>query len=404
MQACKLNKSKPAGENSTPDSRTSRGQIALMLAFVLLAAGVLLMPVKRPSPPAAAHARQKARPEMNTQIVRGAPAVQVSLPTQAIPAGQTPPAADCFSVWEGNTQVVPDTPYDGAGATVQGMTIGPFSTSPYRAQVSISSGSPIPNYTGATILANSGTQGYGLTVATVDIVSKIVLEPLPPSNAPAYASTAAGNVTLNNVPAFTLSGQPESFTFVGAGSGLVNGKYVIGPPPDNKANQSAEYTNGQSWVTAYSTKWYNTSQPNGNGTLLYGNQTGSIYNASSGYNSFPTDQWATGSLPDGSVASGTAPGPTVSNIVFSQANRIDVQRAPDAGNAPGTPSTVGSNVTPSADFADTSAAGLTTYWYRYVEINDAGSSPGPWSRVTTSAAPTAPATSGRILRPRGQMW
>lgn len=46
MEAYKFN-----NENSTPDSRTSRGQIALMLALVLPAACVIFMPVKLSAPP-----------------------------------------------------------------------------------------------------------------------------------------------------------------------------------------------------------------------------------------------------------------------------------------------------------------------------------------------------------------
>ena len=98
-----------------------------------------------------------------------------------------PTAAGCFSLWEGTTQVVPDTPYASLPVTVNGVTCSRCAHADPGVNITlaISANSSVPSYTGAFAVLDSDAGNQYAT--SFDITG---------ANAGAGGSTTPANLTF----------------------------------------------------------------------------------------------------------------------------------------------------------------------------------------------------------------
>ena len=132
----------------------------------------------------------------NPQLVKGGAAVAVPItPGGSLTGSQTAPPTGGFSIWEGNTQVVPNTSLMSLPVSVNGITLSALvgaSGGYTSATLQAASGSSVPGATGATVMVNGG--GY-LSVGPVDVSGGASA----PTTAPTLtAASGAGQNTLTN--------------------------------------------------------------------------------------------------------------------------------------------------------------------------------------------------------------
>ena len=123
---------------------------------------------------------------MASQIAKGAAATTINF-TQGTPAGTTATPQITFSLWRGNTQVVPNTLMAAAGSSYTGtstdgsgltVTVNGSGQPQYTVgTASLAANSSLANGTGLFLLINSPNNSP--SYATVDIVAAA---PAPPRN------------------------------------------------------------------------------------------------------------------------------------------------------------------------------------------------------------------------------
>jgi hypothetical protein len=198
--------------------------------------------------------------------------------------------------------------------------------------------------------------------------------PTAPITAPTFTGIGQTTVTLNNVPALSTA-QPVGFNVSGSGVSFENAYYT----------DSGLTFNGK---TVYSA----------NANHSYVQFDGSHWRLDSTYQATNTpfyQQSGPAATPETSVSSwivgnGTAPAPVVTfnNSPTDAATSLNIQRALNSTFTTGLATFAG--VTPSTNYVDGTVSSGTTYWYRYVEVNSTGRSPGPASSVTTTGASARP--------------
>lgn len=130
-------------------------------------------------------------------------------PGTPYPGAQTSPPVGYFSLWEGNTQVIPDTQWsNGAGpagtgqAVVNGFTVNGAGSSPVRLNFQETGSTTIPNFTSAVLIINSASNGapswgyVDIVDAAIQVPKNAAVENLTFSQTQFYGSPGAGGATL----------------------------------------------------------------------------------------------------------------------------------------------------------------------------------------------------------------
>lgn len=136
----------------------------------------------------------------NSQLTQGGAAVTIPLSNSGVPSGATAPPAGNFSVWNGSTQVVPNTAL-GASSGATGLTVTSLqgSGTPGIASASgqLSASSSLAPATGLALLINS--PNGAVTNGVFDAVAGAATSPPPPPPPP----------PANQVPDFSFVATPN---------------------------------------------------------------------------------------------------------------------------------------------------------------------------------------------------
>ena len=164
----------------------------LLLALFLL----LFMPAGRHHGPCRAPVVSVSRYHSmaNQQLVKGAAAVNINF-SGGTPSGTTAPPDLDFSLWQGNTQIVPNTPmtatsggnYNGTSTDGSALTVqvnGSGQPAYTVAQVSVGSGSSLANAAGLDLIVKSPNNAVSYAVVDISGSSSGTSAPAVPRRRP----------------------------------------------------------------------------------------------------------------------------------------------------------------------------------------------------------------------------
>ena len=147
-----------------------------LFSLVVMAAFVLLLFGHREHKSARAEAADASlqrfanlHPTPNRQFMRGGVIANTARFVHIMPPGVIPPPVGSWSIWEGGTQVVPDTSFDSLPVTARGITLSSL-THPSGAYTTLKfANASVPAYIGAQVVVNF--RGYGVFSTPIDILS-----------------------------------------------------------------------------------------------------------------------------------------------------------------------------------------------------------------------------------------
>lgn len=138
----------------------------------------------------------------NPQIVNGGAAVAVALASLTLTGSIVAPANNCWSIWEGNSQVVTDTLYTSLPITTSGITASAVVVGSTVTSITLqaSASGSVPAYTGATVLANVGGRITGALVDTVGGTGVTSTTPTVIATSCQYRAINSGTSALATMP------------------------------------------------------------------------------------------------------------------------------------------------------------------------------------------------------------
>ena len=306
----------------------------------------------------------------NPQLIKGGAAVTIALVSAVLASGQSAPANQQFSIWEGSTNVVssfsPGTlPYliPGTGITITGSVSSVNGQSSITLQAA--SSATLANFAGATFLANVG-QGPTLTSGVFDIVVVLVA----PAGVTATPQAGLG-VVINSTntaaqPSGTTYNLLESTTSGGEGATPIASGITL---PYTRQ----ETTAGQKYFILQAQNGSATANSSEVSALAYNQQSGGS-NTATATASVPAPGAVTG-LTATLMDTGTAPNIALAFVAAASgqaATGFNARRGTTSGGESATPLNSSPLVASATGFTDTTAAYAQDYYYVVDSINSGG--------------------------------